>query len=78
MIQKEIVPKWQAVFPGKKVQLELMGLDQFNLSTYIIARISDRQANINKGAFSQSTDSELLVNITVRTLYHTFIMLFSN
>ena len=50
------------MFPGQKLQLSLKGLDQFNLSTYIIARISDSRANINQGAFSQSTDSELLAN----------------
>ena len=54
------------MFPGQKIHLSLKGLDQFNLSTYIIARISDRRSNVNKGAFSQTTDSDLFVNITVR------------
>ena len=46
-------------YPGQKIQLEIQGLDQFNLSTYLIARVSDSRDDINSGAFSQTTDIEI-------------------
>ena len=57
----------EGVFPGKKIRLSLKGLDQFNLSTYIIARISDRRAKVNQGAFSQTTDNEISFTSNVST-----------
>lgn len=51
------------VYPGQDVQLNLIGLDQFDHSTYVIARISDSRDDINTGAFSQSTDDDIIENM---------------
>ena len=47
-------------YPGQKIQLNIEGLDQFNLPTYLIARVSDSRADINNGAFSQTTDDDMV------------------
>ena len=47
-------------YPGQKIQLNIEGLDQFNLPTYLIARVSDSRADINNGAFSQTTDDDFI------------------
>ena len=48
-----------AVYPGQDLRLNLIGLDQFTHPTYLIARVSDSRADINSGAFSQSTDAQI-------------------
>ena len=52
-----------SVYPGQEIQLQLVGLDQFVHPTYLIARISDSRADINTGAFSQSTDDDFINNM---------------
>ena len=62
-----------SVYPGQEIQLQLVGLDQFVHPTYLIARISDSRADINTGAFSQSTDDDFINNMVSSCPSHAYI-----
>ena len=55
-----------AVYPGQRIELGLVGQDQFQNPTYFIARVSDSRDNINSGAFSQ-TDDDIVNSVNVRS-----------
>ena len=53
------------MYPGQKIRLEIVGYDQFQHPTYVIARVSDSRGDINSGAFSQTTDDNTTHDRTV-------------
>ena len=58
--------------PGQTIRVNLIGSDQFNNPTQLIARLSDSRSGINLGAFRQAAGGGIeLNNSNVSTHTHT-------